>query len=246
MSGHSKWSTIKHKKAITDAKRGASFTKIARLIEVAAKGGPDPEMNPRLKLAIQKGRAINMPANNIEKAIKKGAGLDTDKSQIEEITYEGVGPGNVAFMVETITDNKNRTVSELRNIFNKAGGSLGNSGSVAWQFASRGVITVPKRGEDLELTLIDAGAIDVIDLGDAFEVHTEPRDLNLVKQNLTVTKVDIAEDKLALIPNSVTVVADSAIAKKVAQLIETLEDNDDVAQVYTNFEVDEKIADSLS
>lgn len=245
MSGHSKWSTIKHKKAATDAKKGATFTKIARLIEVAAKSGPDPEMNFRLKLAVQKAREANMPAVNVEKAIRKGAGLDADKSQIEEITYEGVGPGNVAFVIETLTDNKNRTVSELRNIFTKAGGSLGNSGSVAWQFSNRGILLTKKKNSDDELTIIDAGAIDLNDLGDTWEIHTEPKDLNAVKTALADAGFNIEDAKLAMVPNSTVTISDLSVAKKVMTLIETIEDNEDVDQVFTNFDIADDIASQL-
>lgn len=245
MSGHSKWSTIKHKKAATDAKKGATFTKIARLIEVAAKSGPDPEMNFRLKLAVQKAREANMPAVNVEKAIRKGAGLDADKSQIEEITYEGVGPGNVAFVIETLTDNKNRTVSELRNIFTKAGGSLGNSGSVAWQFSNRGILIAKKKNSDDELAIIDAGASDLNDLGDAWEIYTEPKDLNAVKTALSGSGFVIEDAKLAMVPNSTVTITDINLAKKVMTLIDTIEDNEDVDQVFTNFDVEDDIANQL-
>ena len=239
MAGHSKWANIKHKKAATDAKKGATFTKIARLIEVAAKGGPDPDMNFRLKLAVQKAREANMPAANVDKAIRKGAGLDSDKSSIEEIVYEGIGPGNVAIIVEALTDNKNRTVSDLRTIFNKAGGSLGNTGSVAWQFQHRGILTVSKTSDPdaLELALIDAGALDVQDAGDSFEVHTDPKDLNQVKQTLTSQNIIVADAKLGMVPTGLTTIADPALAKKIINLLEAIEDHDDVVQVFTNFEI---------
>lgn len=245
MSGHSKWSTIKHKKAATDAKKGATFTKLARLIEVAAKSGADPEMNFRLKLAVSKAREANMPAANVDKAIRKGAGLDADKSQIEEITYEGVGPGNVAFMIEALTDNKNRTVSELRNIFTKAGGSLGNSGAVAWQFASRGLLTVNKKNDEDELTIIDAGALDLTDLGDAYEVQTDPKDLNAVKVALTNAGMNVEDARLAMVPTTLVQITDLNTARKVMALIDTVESSDDVDQVFTNFDIDEAIADQL-
>ena len=245
MSGHSKWANIKHKKEATDKKRGATFTKLARLIEVAAKGGPDPDMNFRLKLAVTKAREANMPAANIDKAIRKGAGLDSDKSQIEEIVYEGMGPGNVAFMIESLTDNKNRTVSELRNIFNKAGGTLGNSGSVAWQFAQKGILTIKKTGPDQELAIIDAGADDLVELDDVYEVQTDPKDLNLVKQSLVEAGMLVEDAKLAQVPTATTKVESPEIAKKVIALIETLEEHDDVDQVYTNFEIGDEIAAQL-
>lgn len=245
MAGHSKWANIKHKKAAQDAKRGATFTKLARLIEVAAKSGPDPEMNFRLKLAVSKAREANMPAANIDKAIRKGAGLDSDKSQIEEITYEGVGPGNVAFIIESLTDNKNRTVSELRNIFNKAGGSLGNSGAVSWQFENVGLLTMKKTSSDLELVIIESGAKDFTDLEDAYEVQTEPKDLNNVKQALVSSGAEVEDAKLAMVATQSAKVTEESVARKVIDLIDTLESHDDVAQVYTNFEIDEALASKL-
>ncbi|MDD5605989.1 MAG: YebC/PmpR family DNA-binding transcriptional regulator [Patescibacteria group bacterium] len=246
MSGHSKWSTIKHKKAATDAKRGALFSKIARIIEVAAKGGADPEMNFRLKLAVQKAKAANMPAINIEKAIQKGAGLGKDASSIEEVVYEGLGPGNVAIMINALTDNRNRTVAELRNIFAKTGGNLGSSGSVAWQFVSRGVLVVPKKDEETELKLIDAGAVSYEDLGDSFEVHTEPKDLNKVKQTLATEGLEAKDAKLAMVPTSMVKVSDPAVAKKILNLMDALDDHEDVTEVFANFDIDDEILNNLS
>jgi YebC/PmpR family DNA-binding regulatory protein len=245
MSGHSKWSTIKRKKGALDAKRGAEFTKLARFIEVAAKSGADPDMNFRLKLAIQKARAANMPATNIDKAVRKGAGLDKDKSSIEEITYEGLGPGNVAVMIQSLTDNKNRTVSELRNIFTKHGGSLGNSGSVAWQFASKGILAVPKGDPELELKAIDAGAEDIQDNGDAWEVHTKPTELNQVKQSLAGAGVETTEDKLALVPTNSVKITDSTVAQKVLNFMDALEENEDVVEIFSNFDIDDSILQDL-
>lgn len=241
MSGHNKWSTIKHKKAATDAKRSAAFTKLARLIEVAAKSGPDPDMNFKLKLAVQKAREANMPAANIDKAIKKGAGLDKDKSSIEEVMYEGMGPANVAIMVSALTDNKNRTVSDLRNIFTKAGGNLGSTGLVAWQFANKGLITVPKTSDDLELKLIDTGADEVEDLGDMFELHTDPKDLNKIKQAIEALGIKIDEAKLAMVPTQTVKVEDAGMAKKVINLMDALDENEDVSEVFANFDIDESL-----
>lgn len=245
MSGHSKWSTIKRKKGALDAKKGAEFTKLARLIEVAAKSGADPAMNFRLKLAIQKAKSANMPAANIDKAVRKGAGLDKDKSSIEEIMYEGLGPGGIAVMVQALTDNKNRTVSDLRNLFMKAGGSLGNSGSVAWQFANRGIITIGKSDPDLELKAIEAGAEDIQDQGDVWEIYTKPTELNQVKQALAASGVTVQEDKLALVPTSLVSISDPVVARKIIQFMESLEDNEDVAEVFSNFDIDENILQVL-
>ena len=245
MSGHSKWSTIKRKKGAADAKRGAEFTKLARLIEVAARSGADPEMNFRLKLAIQKAKAANLPSANIERAIRKGAGLDKDKSQIEEVTYEGIGPGNVAIMIQALTDNKNRTVSDLRNLFIKAGGNLGNSGSVAWQFANKGILLVSKGDPDLELKAIDAGAEDIEDQGELWEIHTPPAELNRVKQALTAAGVTVQESKLALVPVNLVSITNPSIARQVLQLMEALEERDDVVEVFSNFDIDDNILRSL-
>ncbi len=245
MSGHSKWSTIKRKKGALDAKKGAEFTKLARLIEVAAKSGPDPAMNFRLKLAVQKAKSANMPSANIEKAIRKGAGLDKDKSQIEEVTYEGMAPGNIAVMVQALTDNKNRTVSDLRNLFTKHGGALGNSGSVAWQFFNKGILVVPKGDPDLELKAIDAGAEDIQDQGDVWEIHTSPTKLNQVKQALVSVGVDVQEDKLALVPTNLVRITDANIARKILNLMDALEDDEDVTEVFSNFDIEDNILQSL-
>lgn len=240
MSGHSKWSTIKHKKAATDAKRGAAFSKLARLIEVAAKSGADPEMNFRLKLAISKARSANMPASNIEKAVQKGSGQGKDASNIEEVVYEGLGPGNVAIMVSALTDNRNRTVAELRMLFTKSGGTLGNAGSVAWQFVNRGVLVVSKQA-DIELKLIDAGALDFVDLGDALEVYTEPKDLNKVKQNLVADGVEVVDSQLAMVAVSPVKISDPTLAKKILNLVDGLEEHMDVAEVFSNFDIDDEV-----
>jgi YebC/PmpR family DNA-binding regulatory protein len=245
MSGHSKWSTIKRKKGALDAKKGAEFTKLGRLVEVAAKSGADPAMNFRLKLAIQKAKSANMPSANIDKAIRKGAGLDKDKSSIEEVLYEGMAPGNVAVMIQALTNNRNRTVSDLRNLFTKFGGSLGNSGSVAWQFANRGVLIVPKTDPEIELKAIEAGAEDIQDQDDVMEIYTKPNELNQVRQALVNAGVTIQEDKLALVPTTTAKITDPNIASKVIQLMDALEDNEDVTEVFSNFDIDDTILNSL-
>ncbi len=246
MSGHSKWSTIKRKKGALDAKKGAEFTKLGRLVEVAAKSGADPAMNFRLKLAIQKAKSANMPSANIDKAIRKGAGLDKDKSSIEEVLYEGMAPGNVAVMIQALTNNRNRTVSDLRNLFTKFGGSLGNSGSVAWQFANRGVLIIPKTDPEIELKAIEAGAEDIQDQDDVMEIYTKPNELNQVRQALINAGVTIQEDKLALVPTTTAKITDPNIASKVIQLMDALEDNEDVTEVFSNFDIDDTILNSLS
>ncbi len=245
MSGHSKWSTIKRKKGALDAKKGAEFTKLGRLVEVAAKSGADPAMNFRLKLAIQKAKSANMPSANIDKAIRKGAGLDKDKSSIEEVLYEGMAPGNVAVMIQALTNNRNRTVSDLRNIFIKFGGSLGNSGSVAWQFANRGILIVPKTDPEIELKAIEAGAEDIQEQDDVMEIYTKPNELNQVRQALINAGVTIQEDKLALVPTTTAKITDPNTASKVIQLMDALEDNEDVTEVFSNFEIDDTVLNSL-
>jgi len=178
---------------------------------------------------------------NIEKSVRKGAGLDADKSQIEEATYEGLAPGNVAVVIRALTDNRNRTVSELRNLFAKAGGSLGSSGAVAWQFKERGLLVIPKSSSDMEMKFIDAGAEDFQDAGDAWEVYTPPKDLAQVRQRLVSDGIQVQEDKLTLMPTTTVEVTDPTTAKKVLGLMEALDDNPDVSEVFTNFD----IADNL-
>jgi len=246
MSGHSKWSTIKRKKGAQDAKRSAAFNKLTRLIEVAARNGADPEMNFKLKLAVQKAKEANMPNSNIEKAVKKGSGQDKDTSLIEEVTYEGFAPGNVAVVVEALTDNKNRTVSELRNLFNKSGATFGSP--VMWQFENQGILQVAKgkNPEADELAIIDAGAEELEDLGDSFEVHTKPKDLALVKSQLEKTGLKINSAELEMVAKNKTTISDVNIAKKILNFLEVIEDQDDVVNVYSTLDVPDAILDKLS
>jgi len=237
MSGHSKWSTIKRKKGAADVKRAAEFTKLARFVEIAAKSGADPEMNFRLKLAVQKARAANMPLVNIERAIKKGSGTGADKSQTEEVLYEGSGPASIAVLVQALTDNKNRTVSELRNAFTKAGGSLGTSGSAAWQFDQKGMLVVPKNKAVDELALIEAGAEDLEDNGDEYEVFTDPKELNNVRQQIVDRHFEVTDSKLTMRPKSVVVLSDPVEARKALNFIDSLEEHDDVVEVWTNLDI---------
>ncbi len=203
MSGHSKWSTIKRQKGANDAKRGAMFTKVAREIMVAARaGGGDPDANYRLRLAMDKARSINMPAENVKRAIEKATGAGSDV-EYEEITYEGYGPGGVAVLVETATDNRNRTAAEVRSIFTKAGGQLAGSGAVAWQFEIRGLITVAREGADpdeVALAAIDAGAADVDTETDPIEIYTDPSDLESVRKALEASGVTVDDAENAMIP----------------------------------------------
>jgi YebC/PmpR family DNA-binding regulatory protein len=242
MSGHSKWSQIKRQKGANDAKRGAVFTKMGREISVAARaGGADPDGNFRLRLAIERARAINMPLDTIKRAIEKAAG-GGEGEQFEEIMYEGYGPGGVAIIVEAATDNKNRSAAEVRSILTKAGGSLAAPGSVAWQFEQRGVIILAPGGdqEALELAAIDAGADDVDSTGDQVEVYTKPHDLEAVRRALEAAGVKIESAELSMSPKNM-VELDAARARQALRLVEILEEQDDVQRVTANFEIPEEL-----
>ena len=244
MSGHSKWSTIKRQKGANDAKRGALFTKVTREISVAARqGGGDPEANYRLRLAIEKARAVNMPADNIKRTIDKATG-GGDAEQFEEIVYEGYGPGGVAVLVEAATDNRNRTAAEVRSIFTKAGGQLAGSGAVAWQFEPRGLIAVApdaKDADEVALTAIDAGAEDVdTDDPDAIEIFTSPGDLERIRAALEAAGVAIDSAESTMIAKQ-TVELDSTKARQALRLVEQLEDLDDVQRVTANFDIPEDV-----
>jgi YebC/PmpR family DNA-binding regulatory protein len=240
MSGHSKWSSIKHQKGAKDAKRGALFTKLARAIQVAAKeGGGDPEGNAALANAIQKAKDQSMPKDNIERAIAKGTGADADAESFETVVYEGYGPGGVAFLVEALTDNRNRTGSEVRHAFAKSGGSLGEPGSVAWQFDKKGILVVDadRYSEDDLMVAIDAGAEDVAQDENVWEIVTAPGDLQAVRQALESAGVELQNAELTMRP-STTIEVDEDGAGKVLRLIDVLDDNDDVSAVHANFEAD--------
>jgi YebC/PmpR family DNA-binding regulatory protein len=244
MSGHSKWSTIKRQKGANDAKRGAMFTKVAREVAVAARqGGGDPDANYRLRLAIEKARSINMPADNIKRAIEKATG-GGEGEQYEEIVYEGYGPGGVAVLVEAATDNRNRTAAEVRSIFAKTGGQLAGSGAVAWQFEPRGLIAIPKGGLDADevaLTAIDAGAEDVdTDSDERIEVFTSPGELETVRKSLESSGVPVESAESTMIAKT-TVELDESKARQNLRLVELLEDLDDVQRVTANFEIPEEI-----
>lgn len=240
MSGHNKWSTIKHKKGAADAKRGKIFTKLIKEITIAAKGGGgDPDGNPRLKTAIQSAKAANMPLDNITRAIKKGTG-ELEGSSYEEVTYEGYGPGGVAIMVDCLTDNKNRTVSEIRRIFTKAGGNMGNSGCVNWMFDQKGQIIIPKEGVDEEKLMedaLEAGAEDVIDDEEAWEIRTVMSDVYAVSGALTEKGYQFEEAKIARIPQNFVKV-EGKVAEQVLKLMEAFDDSDDVQDVYANYDID--------
>ena len=248
MSGHSKWSTIKRKKGAADAKRGQLFTKIIKEITVAARmGGGDPGGNPRLRLAIEKAREGRMPGDNIERAIKRGTG-ELEGVNYEEITYEGYGPSGVALMISSLTDNKTRTVAEIRNIFTKKGGNLGETGSVGWIFDKKGVITFEKQqvSEDKLMEIgLNAGAEDIKDNGDSWDVITEPASFETVKQALEKEKLIPVASEISMIPKT-TVSLGKEDAEKMLKLMEALEEHDDIQNVYANFDIPEDIMKGLS
>ncbi len=242
MSGHSKWAQIKRQKGANDAKRGALFTKLAREITIAARGGGDPDGNFKLRLAIEKARAVNMPMDNIKRAIDRAAG-GADAEQYEEIVYEGYGPGGVAILVEAATDNRNRTAADVRAIFTRAGGQLAGSGAVAWQFQPRGAIAIPREGQDADevaLMAIDLGAEDVDTEADPLEVYTAAGDLEHVRRGLEDAGVKIESAELAMQARN-TVEVDAPHARQNLRLIETLEDHDDVQRVTANFEIPDEV-----
>ena len=244
MSGHSKWSTIKRQKGVTDAKRGALFTKVAREISVAARqGGGDPDANYRLRLAIEKARSVNMPSDNIKRTIDKATG-GGEADQFEEIVYEGYGPGGVAILVEAATDNRNRTAAEVRSMFTKAGGQLAGSGAVAWQFEPRGLIAVTRGAkvdpDEVGLAAIDAGAEDVETDDDTIEIYTAPSDLEAVRRALEGAGVPVDSAENTMVAKQ-TVELDSNKARQALRLVELLEDLDDVQRVTANFDIPEDV-----
>jgi YebC/PmpR family DNA-binding regulatory protein len=248
VSGHSKWATIKHKKGKTDARRGKLFSKLSRGITVAAReGGTDPTMNMTLANAIEKAKAESMPKDNIERAIQRGGG-GAEGEQYESIVYEGYGPAGVAIIVEVLTDNKNRSAAEVRNIFSKHGGQLAQPGAVAWGFERRGSIVVDgtKYDEDTVMTAaIEAGADDVVQDGAQFEVLTQPADFAAVRDALQAAGIDLEQADLTMVPKN-TVELDEGDARKTMKIMDALEDSDDVQEVYANFDIPEEILEALA
>lgn len=248
MSGHSKWAQIKRQKGVNDAKRGQMFTKIGRELTIAVRaGGPDPDSNFRLRLAMQKARQINMPMDNIKRAIERAAG-GGEGANIEETTYEGYGPGGVAFLIEVATDSRNRAAAEIRSVFTKAGGNLGESGSVAWLFEPRGVIAVEGKPNDLEnlaLEAADWGADDFRIEDDQLEIYTRPEDLHKVREGLEKKKAAISSAERSRIPNS-TIPVDDDTALKTLRLAEHLEELDDVQKVYFNAEISDDVMEKYA
>jgi YebC/PmpR family DNA-binding regulatory protein len=250
VSGHSKWSTIKHKKGAADAKRGKLFSKLSRAIMVAAKeGGADPATNLALQNAIEKARSYSMPKDNIERAIAKGAGEGTDGASFETVVYEGYGPEGVAVIVEALTDNRNRTAAEVRHLFSKHGGNLGATGAVAWQFERQGVVLVTAGDVDedeLVLVAADAGAEDVELDGETFVVSSTPDDLTRVREALEGAGYALESVGLQMVPKTTVAIAEESTAKQVVRLVEGLEDNDDVQDVYANFDIPEAVLEAVA
>ena len=250
MSGHSKWSSIKHKKGAADAKRGQLFSKLSRAIIVAAKeGGPDPDGNLALQNAIEKARSYSMPKDNIERAIAKGSGADADASSFETVVYEGYGPEGVAVLVEAVTDNRNRTASEVRHAFTKHGGNLGTTGAVAWQFERRGVVLVAADGADedaLVLAAAEAGADDVELDGSSFVVTSSPESLSQVRRALRDSGFAVESVELAMVPKTTVAVSDESVARRIVRLVEGLEETEDVQDVYANFDIPEAVLEAVA
>jgi YebC/PmpR family DNA-binding regulatory protein len=250
VSGHSKWSSIKHKKGAADAKRGQLFSKLSRAIIVAAKeGGSDPDGNLALQNAIEKARSYSMPKENIERAIAKASGADAEGSAYETVVYEGYGPEGVAVLVEALTDNRNRTASEVRHAFTKHGGNLGTTGAVAWQFERRGVVVVAAEGTDedeLVLTAADAGADDVELDGSSFVVTGVSESLTPVREALEAAGFTVESAELAMVPKTTVAVVDESAARRIMNLVEGLEDTEDVQDVYANFDIPESILEAVA
>jgi YebC/PmpR family DNA-binding regulatory protein len=250
LSGHSKWSSIKHKKGAADAKRGKLFSKLARSIIVAAKeGGGDPLNNLALANAIEKAKSYSMPKDNIERAIAKGSGAGADADAFEAIVYEGYGPEGVAVIVEALTDNRNRTASEVRHIFTKFGGNLGTTGAVAWQFERRGVVLVTSDGVDedeLFMAAADGGADDVEADGDVIQVTSAPENLQAVRGAIESAGFPIESAELSMLPKNTVAVDDEGKARQLMRLIDALEDDDDVQEVYANFDIPEQVLEAVT
>ena len=250
MSGHSKWSSIKHKKGAADAKRGKLFSKLARAIIVAAReGGPDPAANLALQNAIEKARSYSMPKDNIERAIARGSGAGADTETFEHIVYEGYGPNGVAIIAEALTDNRNRTASDVRHVFTKNEGNLGTTGAVAWLFERRGIVMVDAdRADEDSVTLAAAegGAEDVTQDGSSFEVTTSPEALSSVREALEQAGIEVESAETTMVPKTTIELDDEAAARKTLRLIDELEELDDVSEVYANFDIPERVLEAVA
>jgi YebC/PmpR family DNA-binding regulatory protein len=250
VSGHSKWSSIKHKKGAADAKRGQLFSKLSRAIIVAAKeGGPDPAANLALQNAVEKARSYSMPKDNIERAIQRGSGAGTDAAAFETVVYEGYGPEGVAVLVEALTDNRNRTAADVRHLFAKHGGNLGASGVVAWQFERRGIVLVAADGVDedeLMMAAAEGGADDLERDGSTFQVSSAPEALSSVRGAVEAAGFVVETAELSLVPKTTVAIEDEATARRVIHLVEGLEENDDVQEVYANFDIPERVLEAVA
>jgi YebC/PmpR family DNA-binding regulatory protein len=248
MSGHSKWATIKHKKGALDAKRGKIFTRLIKEITMAAKGGGgDPDTNPRLRGAIAAAKAENMPADNIKRAVQRGTG-ELPGATYEEITFEGYGPGGVALLVDVTTDNRNRTVSEIRHTFTKGGGNLGEAGSVAWMFHKKGSILVPKakaKEDDLMNIVLENGGEDLHDDGENWEVTTDPGAYETVLEAVKKAGIEVVHSEVGMVPQNY-IKLEGAAANQMIRLLEAIEDQDDVQNVFSNFDVDQKTLEEVA
>ena len=247
MSGHSKWASIKHKKAATDSKRGRIFTKLIKEITVAARHGGAPETNPRLRLAIQKGKEANMPKDNIDKAIKKGTG-ELPGVIYEELAYEGYGQGGVGIVIEVLTDNKNRSAAEVRSIFTKKGGNMAGAGSVSWQFKKKGLIIVDKKLSDEEKLMnivLENGAEDMVTQDETYEITTSMNDFENVKKAVIDSGITPESAEITMIPSNTVKVSEKGVAQSIMNLIGALEDHDDVQNVYANFDIPDEILNEL-
>jgi YebC/PmpR family DNA-binding regulatory protein len=249
LSGHSKWASIKRQKGATDAKRGQLFSKLVRAIIVAARdGGPDPASNLALQNAIEKAREASMPKDNIERAIAKGSGTGGDAAAYETVTYEGYGPGGTAVFIEALTDNRNRTAADVRHVFSKSDGNLGESGSVAWLFERKGVILVDGAADEDELVLAaaDAGADDVEPEESSYRVTTAPESLHAVRAALEAGGLPIESAESTMVPKTQVSIEDENTARKVVRLMDELEENDDVQAVYSNFDIPERVLEAVA
>jgi YebC/PmpR family DNA-binding regulatory protein len=243
LSGHSKWATIKRKKASADARRGQAFTRLAKEITIAAREGPDPDANFRLRLAVDKARAENMPKENIERAIRRGAGLDKDAAALEEVMYEGYGPHGIAFLVQVVTDNRNRSLADIRRAFNRAGGSLGAAGSVAWQFEQKSYFAVEPAGMDADRLFdvaVESGADDVVFSDDLVEIYAEPSDFQIIREGLQLRGLQVNSAELTMVPKT-TVTLEEKQAFQTMSLISSLEELDDVQEVFSNLNISDEL-----
>jgi YebC/PmpR family DNA-binding regulatory protein len=249
MSGHSKWSSIKHRKGAADAKRGQLFSKLSRAIIVAAReGGPDPAANLALQNAVEKARSYSMPKENIERAIARGSGTESDAGSFETVIYEGYGPSGIALLVEALTDNRNRTASDVRHLFSKHDGNLGATGAVAWLFERQGVVLVPGSVDEDELTLAAAegGADDVSLDGSSFQVTASPESLTAVREAIEAAGLPVDSAELTMVPKTTVEVEEETVARKVLRLVDALEENDDVQDVYANFDIPERMLEAVA